>query len=156
MEFNDLVKAFADKYGIAGLDAADGVAALDIDGMSITLIHADSADFMTIYGEIGTPPPDANGPFGKLMLTTNHALAGTDGPVLCMDPDNQSYGTLYRLPLGQAAVESLSEHVDTIVNAVADWKQVIGGFRVVEEESAKSESANESINPLSSSPFIQV
>lgn len=156
MEYEDLVKAFADKYGISGLEIEGGVAAFDIDGANILLTHADSADFMTIYGDIGTPPPDANGPFGKLMLTSNYALVGTDGPILCMNPESLAYGIFYRLPLAQADVDALSARVEKLVNEVFDWKQVVNGLQTAEEEAAKQPKDSESISPFSSGPFIQV
>jgi len=156
MEFEELVKSFADKYGIADFAAVDGIAALSIDGMSIALMYDGTSDFMTIYGEIGMPPPDPNGPFGQVMLQANHLFGGTDGAVLCQNPETKSYAIFRRLDLARTDVESLSASIERTVTQVSDWKQILGGFLKVEDESKKAAEESMEISPLSSGPFIQV
>ena len=68
MEYSELIQGFADRYGIAGLAAADGMATVEIDGLKVSLIHDDAADAVTIYGEVGFPPPDANEEASKLLM----------------------------------------------------------------------------------------
>ena len=68
MEFNELLAAFAAKYGVDGLDGADGVAELEVDGIRVEMLEDSQARSLIACAEIGLPPPDANGAFGTMML----------------------------------------------------------------------------------------
>ena len=43
MEFKELLAAFAAKYGIEGLDGADGVAELEVDGIRVEMLEDSQA-----------------------------------------------------------------------------------------------------------------
>ena len=62
MDFAELISDFAERHGIADLAAEDNAAALDIDGIVVTLVAA--GDALSISAEIGEPP--AEGPHGTL------------------------------------------------------------------------------------------
>ena len=66
MEFNELLAAFAAKYGVDGLDGADGVAELEVDGIRVEMLEDSQARSLIACAEIGLPPPDANGAFGAM------------------------------------------------------------------------------------------
>ena len=58
MEFKELIAGFAAKYEIAGLDGADGVAELEVDGIRVELLEDPQARSLIACAEIGLPPPD--------------------------------------------------------------------------------------------------
>ena len=60
MEFKELLAAFAAKYGIEGLNDADGVAMLKADDISVELLEDQQTRSVLACAEIGFPPPDAD------------------------------------------------------------------------------------------------
>ena len=83
MEFKELIAGFAAKYGIEGLDGADGVAELDVEGVRVELLDDRVTGCLIACAEIGHPPPDATSAFGAMMLKANFLLRGTEGATLC-------------------------------------------------------------------------
>lgn len=106
MEYEELMKGFAERTGLQDLTVSDGSAAVEIDGHKVAFIHDDAAATVTIYGEIGFPPPDANGSFGEVMLKANHLFNGTDGAVLCQNPDTFAFALFRPLRLIDMDVET--------------------------------------------------
>ena len=53
MEFNELIAAFAAKYGIRGLDGADGAVELEVDGIRVELLDDPQARSLFACAEIG-------------------------------------------------------------------------------------------------------
>ena len=47
MEFKELLAAFAAKYGVEGLDGADGVAELEVDGIRVELLDDSHHDMLS-------------------------------------------------------------------------------------------------------------
>ena len=133
MEYNELVNNFAARFGVSDLEIKDGVCAFEIDGMRVAFIHDVGADTVTIYGEIGFPPPDANGKFGEMMLRANHLLSATDGSVLCQNPESGAYAIFRSFPLAQIDDEQFAASVEKLVNQTENWKQIVGGFQAAEQ-----------------------
>lgn len=44
MDYPELMRGFAAKYGVSDIDTANGAAALEIDGMTVGFIHAPETD----------------------------------------------------------------------------------------------------------------
>ena len=61
MDFPELISGFAARHGIADLAAEDNAAALDIDGIVVTLVAADDA--LSISADIGEPPSEGRADF---------------------------------------------------------------------------------------------
>ena len=99
MEFNELLAAFAAKYGVDGLDGADGVAELEVDGIRVEMLEDSQARSLIACAEIGLPPPDANGAFGAMMLKANFLLRATAGATLCQNPETGAYALVRPFPL---------------------------------------------------------
>lgn len=49
MEFKELIVAFSAKYGIEGLDGADGVAELDVGGTRVEVLEDTHANGLLMY-----------------------------------------------------------------------------------------------------------
>ena len=62
--------AFAAKYGIEGLNDADGMAMLKADDISVELLEDQQTRSVLACAEIGFPPPDADGAFGAMSWAT--------------------------------------------------------------------------------------
>ena len=137
MEFKELIAAFAAKNGIAGLDGADGVAELEVDGIRVELLEDPHARSLIACAEIGLPPPDANGAFGAMMLKANFLLRATDGATLCENPESGAYSMVRPFPLALADVDSLCSGLESLVNQTENWRRALVGLR--EAESARTE-----------------
>ena len=136
MGFKELIAEFAAKYGIEGLDGADGAVELDVDGIRVELLDDPHALSIVACAEIGQPPPDANGAFGAMMLNANFLLRGTDGATLCQNPETGVYAIVRSFPLALTDVASLVAGLESIVNQTENWRKALAGLR--EAESVRS------------------
>ena len=125
MEFKELIVGFADRYGIEGLDGADGAAELKVDGVRLELLDDPQTHSLFACAEIGHPPPDANGAFGAMMLEANFLLRATEGATLCQNPETHAYALVRPFPLALTDVESL-------VNQAENWRKALSGLHVAE------------------------
>ena len=134
MSYEELVERFAAKYGIDGLAAENGVAAMVIDDVKVELISDEDAGCVVIYAEIGYPPPDANGRFGEMMLKANHLYLGTNGGTLCQNPETNAYVLMRPVPLARLdGEEAFGAIVEETLAQVERWQQILGGMREAEE-----------------------
>ena len=156
MDYNELIRGFAERYGVQDLSTADGVTILEIDETQVSIIHDEQADSVTLYGEIGFPPPDADGAFGSAMLKANHPLAGTGGLVLCQHPDTGAFGVLRTLALATLDMDAFCAELGRLVDQAEYWRKLKDGFLQAEEEADIADTSAAGIEPLSPNGFIQV
>jgi len=155
MTYEELVEKFAARYGIDGLAAENGVAAMSIDGVKVELISDEEARCAVIYAEIGYPPPDANGRFGELMLKANHLYLGTNGGTLCQNPETDAYVIMRPVPLAQLeGAEAMGAILEETLAQVERWQQILGGLR--EAEGALDSRAEDERAAFDPNAFIQV
>ena len=134
MSYEELIEKFAAKYGIDGLAAENGVAAMVIDDVKVELISDEDAGCAVIYAEIGYPPPDANGRFGAMMLKANHLFLGTNGGTLCQNPETDAYALMRPVPLAQLeGAEAMGAILEEVLAQAERWQQILGGLREAEE-----------------------
>lgn len=159
MEFNELIAAFAAKYGIKGLDGVDGAAELDVDGVRVELLDDPQARSLFACAEIGHPPPDANGAFGAMMLQANFLLRGTEGATLCQNPETHAYALVRPFPLALTDVESLAAGLESLVNQTENWRKALAGLRVAEDaqkQNVASAPGGDSHHDMLSSGYFHV
>ena len=132
MEFKELIVGFADRYGIEGLDGADGAAELKVDGVRLELLDDPQTHRLFACAEIGHPPPDANGAFGAMMLEANFLLRATEGATLCQNPETHAYALVRPFPLALTDVESLAAGLESLVNQAENWRKALSGLHAAE------------------------
>ena len=155
MSYEELIRRFAAKYGLEGLDAESGVAAMGIDDVKVELISDEVAGCVVIYAEIGYPPPNSNGRFGELMLKANHLFLGTNGGTLCQNPETDAYVIMRPVPLAQlGGGDAVGAILEETLAQVERWQRILGGMREAESTLA-SQTAEESA-AISQGAFIQV
>ena len=132
MEFKELIVGFADRYGIEGLDGADGAAELKVDGVRLELLDDPQTHSLFACAEIGHPPPDANGAFGAMMLEANFLLRATEGATLCQNPETHAYALVRPFPLALTDVESLAAGLESLVNQAENWRKALSGLHTAE------------------------
>jgi len=156
MEFKELLAAFAAKYGVDGLDGADGVAELEVDGIRVELLEDSPTRSLIACAEIGLPPSDADGAFGSMMLKANFLLRATDGATLCQNPETGAYALVRPSPLALADVESLSTGLESLVNQAENWRKALTGLREAESARAEAHVVDDSHHDMLSSGFFHV
>jgi hypothetical protein len=134
MDYPELVSGFAAKYGVSDIDTAGGAAALEIDGMTVGFFHAPETDEILVVAEIGFPPPDADGPFGGMMLKANYLGSGTGGAVICQNPETEAYAVQRSYPLTRFDVETFAQAMEELVNTAERWREVLSRAGLAEDE----------------------
>ena len=156
MEFKELLAAFAAKYNIEGLDGAEGVAELEVDGIRVELLEDPQARSLVACAEIGLPLPDANGAFGAMMLRANFLLRATEGATLCENPESGAYSIVRPYPLALTDCESLAAGLESLVNQTENWRKALAGLREAESARSKAQKVDDSHHDMLSSGFVQV
>ena len=156
MEFKELLAAFAAKYGVEGLDGADGVAELEVDGIRVELLEDPQTRSLIACAEIGLPPPDANGAFGSMMLKANFLLRATEGATLCENPETGAYSIVRLFPLALADVDSLCSGLESLVNQTENWRRVLAGLREAEAAQPAAQEVDDSHQDMLSSGYFHV
>ena len=156
MEFKDLLKAFAAKYGVEGLDGADEGAELYVEGVRVELLNDSRTHSLIAYAEIGHPPPDADGAFGAMMLEANSLLRATEGATLCKNPETHAYALLRSFPMASIDVETLATGLESLASHTESWRKTLAGPRVAESERTKHEDAGDSHHDMLSSGYFHV
>ena len=156
MEFKDLLKAFAAKYGVEGLDGADEGAELYVEGVRVELLNDSRTHSLIAYAEIGHPPPDADGAFGAMMLEANSLLRATEGATFCKNPETHAYALLRSFPMASMDVETLAAGLESLASHTESWRKALAGPRVAESERTKHEDAGDSHHEMLSSGYFHV
>ena len=156
MEFNELLAAFAAKYGIEGLDGADGVAELDVEGVRVELLDDHATGCLIACAEIGHPPPDATGAFGEMMLKANFLLRATAGATLCQNPETNAYAVVRPFPLALADVASFAAGLESLVNQTENWRTALAGLHHAEDARAQAAETDDSHHDMLSSGYFHV
>ena len=156
MEFKELLTAFAAEYGIEGLDGADGVVELEVDGIRVELLEDPSTRSLIACAEIGLPPPDANGAFGSMMLKANFLLRATAGATLCQNPETGAYALVRPFPLALTDCESLAAGLESLVNQSENWRKALAGLREAESARSAAQDVEGTHNDMLSSGYFHV
>ena len=156
MEFKELIAGFAAKFGIEGLDGADGVAELDVEGIRVELLDDPHTQSIFACAEIGHPPPDANGAFGAMMLQASFLLRGTGGATLCQNPETGAYALVRPFPLALTDGESLAAGLESLVNQTENWRTALAGLREAEAAQPADQEVDDSHHDMLSSGYFHV
>ena len=142
MEFKELLAAFAAKYNIEGLDDAEGVAELEVDGIRVELLEDPQARSLVACAEIGNP--------------ANFLLRATEGATLCENPESGAYSIVRPYPLALADVDSLCSCLESLVNQTENWRKALAGLREAESARSKAQKVDDSHHDMLSSGYFHV
>ena len=131
MEFTKLISDFAERHGIANLAAEDSAAALEVDGIVVTLVAA--GDALSVSAEIGEPPSEGRSEFADLMLEANLQSE----TFFAKEPENGSYILVRRLQLSALDGESFDAALEAHVNLAETWRRLLADFRPVAKAAAE-------------------
>lgn len=128
MEFNELINGLGEKLGL-DLPIQENACALNVDDMQITLQALDEVGMLSIYGEIGEPPPQGLEQLLSAMLNANHLFQGTFGATISRDPETGNFFLCRCLSLSDLMIESLMENLEKFVNVLETWRKLLADYR---------------------------
>jgi len=125
MDFQQLIADFAERHSIANLVAEDNAAALEIDGIVITLVAV--GDALSITASIGEPPSEGRAEFAELLLEANLQSEA----FFAKEQENGAYVLVRRLQLPELDGESFDAALEALVNLAETWRRLLADFRPV-------------------------
>ena len=147
MDFPELISGFAGRHGVADLAAEDNAAALDIDGVVVTLVA--TGDALTLSAEIGEPPGEGRADFAELLLEANLQSEA----FFAKEPGRGIYILVRRLPLPSLDAEAFDAALEAHVNLAETWRRLLSDFRPIAKAAAESA---EAAPQFGASGFVQV
>ena len=147
MDFQQLIADFAERHSIANLAAEDNAAALEVDGIVITLVAV--GDTLSISADIGEPPSEGRAEFAELMLEANLQSEA----FFAKGPENSAYVLVRRLPLPALDGESFDAALEALVNLAETWRRLLADFRPVAKAAAER---TEEFPQFGANGFVQV
>ena len=147
MEFEKLISDFAERHRVANLAAENNAAALEVDGIVVTLVAA--GDALSVSAEIGEPPADGRAEFAELMLEANLQ----SGAFFAKEPESGAYVLVRRLQLPELGAESFDAALEDLVNLAETWRRRLADFRPVAKAAAER---TEGAPQFGANGFVQV
>ncbi len=148
MDFNQLIAEFAKRHNIENLVAVDGAAALDIDGIIVTIVA--KGELLNFSAEIGEPPVDGAAVFANLLLEANVQPEAFFAKI----PDPGPYVIVRRIPLSQVDNDAFDATLEAFVNNAETWRRLLVDFRPAAKAAAENSAAESPA--LGSSDFMPV
>ena len=148
MEFNKLIADFATRHQVENLIVVDGAAALDIDGIIVTIVA--KGEVLNLSAEIGDPPVEGAGVFANLLLEANIQ----PGAFFAKAPEPGPYVIVQRLSLPLIDDDAFDAALETFVNQAETWRRLLADFRPVAKAAAERTQAESP--SFGSSSFMQV
>ena len=131
MDFAELISNFAERHGIADLSAEDNAAALDIDGIVVTLVAA--GDALSVSADIGEPPAEGRADFAELLL---EASLQSDA-FFAKAPESGTYVAVRRLALPTLEPDAFDAALEALVNQAETWRRLLADFRPAAKAAAE-------------------
>lgn len=147
MDFQQLISDFAERHRIANLAAENNAAALEVDGIVVTLVT--TGDALSVSAEIGEPPSEGRAEFAELMLEANLQSES----FFAKEPENDAYLLVRRLTLTMLDGESFDAALEALVNLAETWRRLLADFRPVAKAAAER---TEEVPRFGANGFVQV
>ena len=135
MEFDQLIADFAKRHKVENLVAVDGAAALDIDGIIVTIVAR--GELLNFSAEIGEPPADGAALFANLLLEANTQPDAFFAKI----PDPGPYVIARRIPLSQVDDDAFDATLEAFANNAETWRRLLVDFRPAAKAAAESAAA---------------
>jgi len=119
MDFNSLMKAFADRCSLA-IEPKDGAVVLDFNSIPVSFM--DAGDAVVLHAPIGEMRQDAGAELLHSMLSANAALA-EEGFAICQDRSTDAFAIVCGAPIETLDAETLAESVAALVSHATKWQQ---------------------------------
>ena len=141
MRLAELVEELERQTG-GNFEVNNGICALKIDDMSVSLQEIDEVGLISMYAEIGEPPPQHLENLYESMLMANHLFMATAGSTLSLDPETRRF-YLCRVDASDSlSSERFCKMLEQFINTLEKWRKLVADFR----EEAASVPAEENIS----------
>ena len=147
MDFPELIANFAERHGIADLAADGNAAALDIDGIVVTIVAA--GDAVSVSADIGEPPAEGRADFAELLL---EASLQADA-FFAKAPESGTYVAVRRLALATLEPDAFDAALEALVNQAETWRRLLADFRPAAQAAAEAAAEEPSFG---AGGFVQV
>ena len=131
MEFKDLISSFAVRHKVENLVAVDDAAALDIDGIIVTIVAR--GDQLTLSADVGEPPAEGAATFSEILLEANLQ----SGAFFAKAPDPGPYIVVQRLSLPLLDDNAFDSVLEVFVNQAETWRKLLADFRPAAKAAAE-------------------
>lgn len=133
MVFEELIRAFGEKYGMRDLaPGSDGVVAVSIDDMVVAFhFDAPTGSILTI-AELGEVPTEGREIVLEQMMAANYPGGNTSGATLALNRESSQLCEYRQDPLDPLDIESFSRIVESFVNNLEVWKRVLSDTHAVD------------------------
>lgn len=154
MEYKELLTEFGKVCGLDDLKFDDeGVAAIQADDIRLSFMEVPEARRLVMFADVADKPDGNCGRLYEALLAAQHLGMATGGATFSISPDGKI--SLYRFdPLVDLDVELLAKIVESFLNLVDKWREIIAAYRPGESPT-KGETLPEAAE-LESSGFLRV
>ena len=160
MEFTELMKGFATKVGMTGLQLAeDGVCRVEIDGMAISFVEVPETRQLVTWAEVGEPPPEGRERLYRVLMESMYMGKATGGSTFSIDSES-GLVYLFRLdPLPLLDLDTFMLMLEKFVNVLEEWRKIVADYREVASDLEKTAAeADEQVRQMGmgANGFMQV
>lgn len=140
MELDELMRGFAAKHGIPGVQSAgDGQYRLVFDDIPV-VFSAPGAD-LVMSAWLAEKPAEGGERLAELLLAANRRFAATDGSALAFDADRSVYLLERRERLDALDVDAFSALVEAYVNKAEEFREMIRAYAPAAQSADEAQAA---------------
>lgn len=161
MEFNELIRGFAESIGLSGLEPDEnGNYAIAVDEMTVVFTEQAEAGLLRTSAEVCELPTEGTDLIRTVLLKAMFpGGGGADGFVFSLDPEGRSVCLHRTDPLAALDVAGFRGLLEKFVNTLEEWRTTIREFSPAlgkaEKELVRREDEARSF-AMNSGDFLQV
>lgn len=135
MRLNELIGDLETRTG-SHFPVEDGLCAISIDDMPVTIQEIDEIGVISTYGEIGEPPPQGLEKLYEAMLSANYLFQATNGSTISLDPERNRF-FLCRVDYSELLDgDKFCVMLEQFINTLETWRKILADYRPVSETAA--------------------
>ena len=154
MTYEELIRAFAERYDAVSALTEDGSLAIEVDGTRVSFREANGA--AAIVAHVCAMPEDANGRVARLLLKASALMAAAGSGAFTLDESTREVSIACTLPAVRIDVDALSKTVEWLVDTCHEWQGNIMAIAAVDDELERKRLEERALNPLFGGNFIRV
>lgn len=129
-KFDDILKAFGEKIGVADLSPdEDGVYRLELDGCPVTFAEIAESNQIAVWTRIGDLPSEGLELFYRQVMAAMSPTGDADGSVLSIDPESNVLCLHRTVDLGTLDLVSFVADLEKFADVLDRWKTRLADFR---------------------------
>ena len=154
MTYEELIRAFAERYDALSALTEDASLAVEVDGTRVSFRKANGA--AVIVAQVCAMPEDANGRVASLLLKASALMAAAGSGAFALDESSREVSIVRTVSTMRLDVDLLSKIVEWLVDACHEWQGNIMAIAAVDDELERKRLEERALNPLFGGNFIRV